>query len=353
MMRLERRQRRLPQFINSEERKKLMAKFINDPKNLTAETLEGLALAHPDIIALAQDGLAVSRKLADARRVTVVTLGCGGSEPAMSGFVGEGMADVAVTGELFVAPGPAACAEALRLADKGQGVLLLAPNHSGFTLTAELALRLAAKEGIRAELVLAADDAAAASREQTAGRRGLVGCVALCKIAGTAAAAGRSLAETAALARRFAAGMASLAVAAGGFAHPGTGKAQASVPEGMLALGTGIHGEGGGELVPLKSADQAAALLTERLAAYLGLQAGTSVLLLVSGSGGISLAEQLILYRACHKHLEALGIEIAAGFAGELLTVRETAGWQLCLARLDKELLALWQAPCRTPYYKN
>ena len=85
-----------------------MQKFINNPENLTSELLEGLVLSNPDIITLEQGNLIVNKKLAEADRVTIVTLGGTGHEPAISGFVGEGMIDISVAGNIFAAPGPQA-----------------------------------------------------------------------------------------------------------------------------------------------------------------------------------------------------------------------------------------------------
>ena len=80
-----------------------MKKFINDPENLTSELLEGLALSNPDIVSLEDGNLVVNKKLKDADRVTIVTLGGTGHEPAISGFVGEGMIDISVAG-IFLQP---------------------------------------------------------------------------------------------------------------------------------------------------------------------------------------------------------------------------------------------------------
>ena len=60
-----------------------MKKFINDPKDLTKELLEGLALSNPSRITLTADGLVVSKSLGDMKRVHIVTIagtgyhGCG------------------------------------------------------------------------------------------------------------------------------------------------------------------------------------------------------------------------------------------------------------------------------------
>ena len=72
-----------------------MQKFINNPDTVTIEMLEGLALAHADIVSLELGGkLVVNKKLAEADRMTIVTIGGSGHEPAFCGFVGEGMVDV-------------------------------------------------------------------------------------------------------------------------------------------------------------------------------------------------------------------------------------------------------------------
>ena len=75
-----------------------MKKFINDPENLTPELLEGFAEAHKELVELGDQRMVINRKLPDADRVTIVTQGGSGHEPAISGFVGEGMVDISVVG---------------------------------------------------------------------------------------------------------------------------------------------------------------------------------------------------------------------------------------------------------------
>ena len=71
------------------------------------------------------------------------------------------------------------------------------------------------------------------------------------------------------------------------------------------------------------------------------------------GVGATTLMEQLIVFRKCCHYLAEKGIEVVANIVGEVLTVQEMAGFQLFIARMDDELLKYWNAPCRTPYYKN
>lgn len=329
-----------------------MQKFINKPQNLTSESLEGLVLANSDIITLAQGSLVVNKKLADADRVTIVSLGAAGHEPAMSGFVGEGLVDIAVIGDIFAAPGPKACVDAIKLADKGHGVLLIVSNHTGDMLTANIVMKECERLGIAVSRVVAQEDIASAPREQADERRGLVGCFALCKIAGAAAAQGKSLAEVTVLTQKLADNMASLAVAASGALNPASGEELMHIEDGFMQLGVGQDGEGG-EKQPLQSADATVALMLNALLKDLAVTTGEKVLVIVSGSGATTLMEQLIVFRACYGILAEKGIEIAASLVGEYLTVQDAAGVALSIARMDEEMLELWKAPCRTPYYKN
>lgn len=330
-----------------------MQKFINKPENLTKELLEGLVLANPELVTLVEENLLVNKKMAQAERVTVVALGATGCEPALSGMVGEGLLDVFVAGDLFAAPGPQAVLDALQLADRGRGVLLIAGNHTGAVLSAEVAVRQVQKLGVKAELVLAQDNSSDAAREQLDGRRGLVGCVPLCKIAAGAAHAGKSLDEAAALARRFAQNTATLAVATQAGTHPATGRLLAEkIPEGTMRVGVGELGDGGEEAA-LTTADELPELLLPRLLNDLEVQQGEKLLLIVNGCGQTTLMEQLVVFRSCYAFLEEQGMEVVAQKVGNLLTAQETSGLQVCIARMDEELLSYWNSPCCTPYYKN
>lgn len=330
-----------------------MKKFINDPSNLTKELLEGLALANSDILEYVDGKMVVNKKLKDADRVTVVTLGGTGHEPAISGFVGEGMVDISVPGDIFAAPGPQACLEALKLADKGHGVLFVVLNHAGDMLTGNLTMKAAKKEGLKVIKVVTQEDISNAPRENGEDRRGLVGCVPLYKIAGAAAAEGKTLEEVAAIAQKFADNMATIAVAARGATHPTTGDMIAELGEDEMEIGMGQHGEGGGGRMPLKTADETAEIMIEALLKDLNVVSGEKLLVVINGSGATTLMEQLIVFRKVHNYLKERGIEVVANIVGEVLTVQEQVGFQMMIARMDDEMLHYWNQPCNTPYLKK
>ena len=329
-----------------------MKKFINNPENLTAELLEGFALSNPDTVELV-DGLIVSKALKDADRVTVVSMGGTGHEPALSGFTGEGILDITIPGDVFAAPGPEKCLQALKMADKGHGVLYIVLNHEGDMLTGNLTMKKVKQEGMNVIKVVTQEDIANAPREESYDRRGLIGALAVWKIAAAAAAQGKSLEEVAAIAQAVADDMATLAVAARGATHPATGALLATLGEDEIEIGMGQHCEGGGGRMPMLSADEVAVKMADALIADLGLKKGEKILVFINGSGATTLMEMLIVYRKVFKHLQELGIEIVANEVDELLTVQEQAGFQMSFIRMQPEWVELWNAPCNAPYFKK
>ncbi len=330
-----------------------MKKFINNPSNLTSELLQGFAMANKDIVELKPNNLVVSKALETADRVTIVTQGGAGHEPALSGFVGDGMVDISVVGDIFAAPGPDACVEAIKLADKGKGVLYVVLNHAGDMLTGNLTMKQVQKLGLNCLKVVTQEDIANAPRENSDDRRGLVGCIPTYKIAGGAAKEGKSLEEVAAIAQKFAGNMATLAVAVRGATHPATGGVIAELDDEEMEIGMGQHGEGGGGRQPMKTADETAVIMLDALIKDLSIADGEKIMLILNGTGATTLMELYIIYRKCVEYLKSKNIEVVANAVGELLTVQEQAGFQMFMARMDDELLRYWNAPCNTPALKK
>ena len=85
-----------------------MKKFMNAPETVTDEELVGLGLAYPDILNV--DGhLVISKDLANADRVTIVTYGGSGHEPAQARFCGQGMLDIQAVGDISPPPTASWC----------------------------------------------------------------------------------------------------------------------------------------------------------------------------------------------------------------------------------------------------
>jgi len=326
-----------------------MKKFINKPDTLVAELLQGFALANADSVQLAGNNLVVRAKPKPQDKVALVTLGGSGHEPALSGFVGSGMLDISVPGEIFAAPGPPRVIEALRMAHRDAGVLFVVLNHEGDVMSANIVMEMAEKEGLQVKQILTHEDISAGTRAHPEDRRGLAGCLLVVKVAGAAAEQGKSLDECLAIAERMERNMATLAVAVTSATHPSTGEAISEVGEEDMVVGMGQHGEAGGGTQKLKSADETAAIMLEALLDDLQIKAGEQVLVMVNGVGSTTLMEQYVVLNGVRKVLDAKGIKLARALAGEFLTVQEMGGFQMCVARMDDELLELWDAPCHAP----
>ena len=157
----------------------MKTKFINDPEQITPELLEGYVLAYPDQVKLGGENIVVRANPKSEDKVAIVTLGGSGHEPALSGFVGEGMLDCSVVGDVFAAPGAQRLFQALQLMKREAGILLVVLNHSGDVMSANMACQLAERVGIKVKQVLTHDDISAGIDADINDRRGLAGCVPL------------------------------------------------------------------------------------------------------------------------------------------------------------------------------
>ena len=330
-----------------------MKKFMNDPATLTDELLEGMGLVYGDVVEV--DGhLVISKDLANADRVTVVSYGGSGHEPAGQGFPGRGMLDVCAVGEIFAAPSGQLVFEAMQRADKGHGVLLLTLNYAGDQLAGKQALKLAKKASMKVRQVVT-DEEIRFDPNGEENRRGLGGAAALYHIAGAACAAGKSLDEVADICERYARNMAGIAVQVACATHPQNGMSFGDLAESdMMEIGAGQHGEGGGVRVPMMSAKDTIDTVAKPIVEHLGLKAGDKAFVMINGSGATTLMEMYILYKETVAYLENMGVKIAGCMVGEILTVQEAGGFQLDMAKWDDEIEALWNTPCHaTVFFKE
>lgn len=330
----------------------MQTKFINNPENITAELLEGYVLAYPDQVKLAAENIVVRAQPKSEDKVAIVTLGGSGHEPALSGFVGEGMLDCSVVGDIFAAPGAQRLFQALQLMKREAGILLVVLNHSGDVMSANMACQLAQRAGIKVAKVLTHDDISAGIGADVNDRRGLAGCVPLYKILGAASEEGKSLEELVEIAERYNKNVATLAVAMRSCSHPQNGAVITDLPEGIMEIGMGQHGEGGGGQKPLVSADETAAEMVDLLCQQLQPQSGDKMMLIINGVGATTHMELNIVFRKAYKEFEARGLKVVVSRIQELLTVQEQAGFQMILARLDDDHVDyLKNKPSNAPYW--
>lgn len=326
-----------------------MKKFINDPKHLVPELLEGFTLAFPDKVRLCGTNTIVRAQKKEKGKVRLVTLGGSGHEPGLSGFVGRGMLDTSVAGEIFAAPGAVKCIEAIRNAcTGGESALLIVLNHAGDVLAGNIAMETVQREGLNVKMVLTQEDI---SGPDPADRRGLVGCVAVYKVAGAAAEKGMPLNACFEIAQRMERNMRTLAVAVRTATHPATGQPIFELGDDEMEIGMGQHGEAGTGRMQLKTANETAEIMLEKLLADLGGRAGDDLLVMLNGAGATTLMELYLIFRRVVHVLREKKIGVVRSAIGEFITTQEQAGFQMMIARMDPELVELWDAPADAPFF--
>jgi dihydroxyacetone kinase-like protein len=327
-----------------------MKKLINDIDDVVNEQLEGMAVAHPDLVKVQLDPKIVYR--ADAPvdgKVALVSGGGSGHEPMHGGFVGKGMLDAACPGEVFTSPTPDQMLEATKAVDGGAGVLHIVKNYTGDIMNFEMAAEMAQAEGINVESVVIDDDVAVQDSLYTAGRRGVGATVLAEKICGAAAERGDDLAKVAELCRRVNANARSMGMALTSCTVPAAGEPTFELGEDEMEIGIGIHGEPGRQRMKVKSADEVTEMLTNTILNDLPFEEGDEVLAFVTSMGGTPLIELYIIYRKLHEMLEERGMTIARNLIGPYITSLEMAGASITLLKLDDEMKELWDAPVVTP----
>src|SRR5512132_3328668 len=148
-----------------------MKKLINQAENVLREELEGIVVAHPDLVKVNFDPAFIYRADAPVKgKVAVISGGGSGHEPMHGGFVGMGMLDAACPGAVFTSPTPDQMLEATKAVNGGKGVLHIVKNYTGDIMNFEMAADLARAEGIEIESVVIDDDVAVKDSLYTAGR---------------------------------------------------------------------------------------------------------------------------------------------------------------------------------------
>lgn len=328
-----------------------MKKFLNSPENITDEVLEGLAGAYPDKIKIENGRIVVRATPKSKDKVAVITMGGSGHEPALSGFVGEGMLDASVAGDIFAAPNAVSVLAALKMFKDYAGILLVVLNHAGDVMSANMALKMAEREKINVKSILVADDISAGLDAPKSERRGLAGCIPLIKVAGAAAESGMGLDEVLAVAEKFNGRIATLAVAMSGCTHPQTGQPITELGDDEMEIGMGQHGEGGGGRGKILTADETAEIMFGELSKAVSLKEGESLFIIINGVGATTPMELAIVFRAAKKCAEKIGAKVVGGIIDEILTVQEMAGFQMIVCVLDEQSARLIKARSNAPYW--
>ena len=328
-----------------------MKKIINNPNDVVKEALEGMQMAYKDKLEYVPGFELIVRK--DLKnKVGIISGGGSGHEPLHAGYVGEGMLDAAVAGNIFSSPSPDRISEAIERVDKGEGVLLVIKNYSGDIMNFGLSKDMAEADDKKVATVIVKDDVAVEDSTYSTGRRGIAGTVFVHKIAGAMAEKGASLEEVERAANKAIANIRSMGMAMSACTLPAVGKPGFVLAENEMEVGMGIHGEPGIERTSIKSAKETAKTLLEKILKDYDYS-NREVALLVNGLGATPLMELYILNREVCNLLEEKNIKVYKNMVGNYTTALDMSGCSLTLMKLDNELKELLDAPCDTPAWKN
>jgi len=324
-----------------------MKKLINSPDDVLAEALKGVDAADENVRVDHTHRVIFRAEPTRPGKVAVISGGGSGHEPLHSGFVGVGMLDAACAGQVFTSPTPDQILAATVGTDAGAGVLHVVKNYTGDVMNFEMAAELAAEQGIRVETVVVADDVAVEDSLYTAGRRGVGLTVLLEKIVGAAAEEGRDLDAVVEVAKKVTGYGRSMGMALTSCTVPAAGKPTFELPEDQMEIGIGIHGEPGRHREPLTGAKDIARQLVEPILADHDF-AGSETIVMVNGMGATPLMELYLMYGEVRTLLDAAGVTVVRNLVGNYITSLDMAGCSVTVAKVDDELLALWDAPVRT-----
>ena len=330
-----------------------MKKIMNTPETFVYDMCHGLALAHPELEFVEKFKI-VKKKDIDENKVSLISGGGSGHEPAHAGFVGKGMIDCAVCGDVFASPSQVQVYNAIKKCATDKGVLLVIKNYSGDCMNFNNAMADAQDDGIKVDAVYVNDDIAVKDSLYTVGRRGVAGTVLVHKCAGAAAEQGKELDEVKRVANKVIDNVRSFGFAFTSCTVPAAGHPTFEIGDDEMEFGVGIHGEPGRyrEKIDYSNgtfADDLARRILTDLEEDLGLKAGEDVVLLINGFGGTPLQELYLLNNSVTKAITADGINVHRTIVGNFMTSIDMAGASISVLRVDSELKALVDYPVSTP----
>ena len=319
----------------------------DNPEHFAATALAGYAAIYARHVRLINGGV-LRATATPAGKVALVVGGGSGHYPAFAGFVGPGLADAAVAGDVFASPSAASVAHVSRLAHRGGGILLGFGKYAGDVMNFGLAAERLRAEGIDVRLLPVTDDVASGPADKPELRRGVAGDLTVFKIAGAAAEAGQSLDEVYRIALKANANTITFGVAFTGCTLPGASEPLFSVPPQRMGVGLGIHGEPGIGEENILPATALAELLVARLIAERPAQSTGRVAVVLNGLGCTKYEELFVLWIGIDAALNRAGLTAVMPEVGEFVTSLDMAGCSLTLTWVDDELERYWSAPSDT-----
>ncbi|KAL9949684.1 hypothetical protein D7B24_006758 [Verticillium nonalfalfae] len=298
--------------------------LFDSPDGLVNKALRGIISYNP-FLALDEANRVVFDTKFDKSKVSVISGGGSGHEPAWSGYVGTNLLSASVAGDIFASPSTRQILSAIDQVPSDKGIILVITNYTGDCLHFGLANEKARARGHDCRMIICGDDVSVGKRGSLVGRRGLAGQLGVLKVMGGAAGAGGSLDEVYDLGVAFSQQIVSIAASLDHCHVPGRTEHGALLAD-EVEIGTGPHNEPGYQkLSPPPSPDELVRkVLTYCLdesdpeRGYVHFAPGDETFLLVSNFGGMShlemgaLVDELLDQLAAEWRMEP--VRVFAGF---------------------------------------
>lgn len=312
---------------------------------------KGIVLAHPELDLLEKYKV-IKKKEIDKNKVSLISGGGSGHEPAHAGYIGKGMLDAAVCGDVFASPSQIQVYQAIKEAASDKGTLLIIKNYSGDMMNFRNAAHFAQEDGIEVDYVKVDDDISVQDSLYTVGRRGVAGTVFVHKIAGAAAERGYELAEVKEVAEKAVENVKSIGFAFKSCTVPAAGAPTFELAEDEMEYGVGIHGEPGISRDQVASANELAKRMTDSLLNELNIEEGTSeVAVLINGFGSTPLQELYLFNHSVIRELSRRNITVVRTFVRNYMTAIDMEGAFISIMNLDDDLKSLLSDECDTPAF--
>ncbi|KDO52823.1 hypothetical protein CISIN_1g010094mg [Citrus sinensis] len=265
------------------------------------------------------------------------------------------MLTAAICGDVFASPPVDSILAGIHAVTGPMGCLLIVTNYTGDRLNFGLAAEQAKSEGYKVEIVIVGDDCALPPPRGIAGRRGLAGTILVNKIAGAAAAAGLSLADVAAEAKRASEMVGTMGVALSVCTLPGQVTSDRLGP-GKMELGLGIHGEPGAAVADLQPVDVVVSHVLKQILStetnYVPITRGNRVVLMINGLGATPVMELMIAAGKAVPNLQLEhGLAVERVYTGSFMTSLDMAGFSISIMKADEVILKHLDATTKAPHW--
>ena len=329
-----------------------MKKLYNTKNSMPDDMIDGFVKAYPNIVKKGNNNRVVLRThRKDKSKVSLLIGNGSGHEPIAMGFVGEGILDANVVGDVFTAPSSDLILGGIKESYNDAGCILLISRHEGDVINGKAACLDANDEGMDVRPFLMYDDISSAPKGKEEERRGAAGTIFIYKILGAAAEKRMPIEELIFLGEKVRSNTRTLGVAINSGISPITNQAMFSLPDDEVFIGMGVHGEPGVARRKLDTVKDLVSFMMGKILEDKEIKSGTTVIILINGMGGSTLMELYSVFNEVNNFLREKQIENVSPMIGSFSTTQETAGFSISLLIPDELMLKLWRAPHLAPNF--